>query len=105
MSLAVTVTNSKQLGRPVLGDINLEFILKLKINRNDWLQAANHCAYFEFETALKFYNLVVRNCHTYIFTDFILLLLMHDCELASHPIKTVNISHFSDLSSEPVGGF
>ena len=37
--------------------IKLEFNLKLKIKRNDWLladmcpQAANHCALFEFEIA------------------------------------------------------
>ena len=43
--------------------IKLEFILRLKIKRNDWLfadtcpQAANHCAYFESEPVLKFYNL------------------------------------------------
>ena len=43
--------------------IKLEFILKLKIKRNDWLfadtcpQAANHCTFFESETVLKFYNL------------------------------------------------
>ena len=47
----------------VLKVIKLELILKLKIKHNDWLladtclQAANHCAYFEFETVLKFYNL------------------------------------------------
>ena len=38
-------------------DKKLEFILRLKIKRNDLLQAASHCAYFEFETVLKFYNL------------------------------------------------
>ena len=38
--------------RPGLEVIKLEFILKLKIKRNDWLladacpQAANHCALF-----------------------------------------------------------
>ena len=38
--------------RPGLEVINLEFILRLKIKRNDWLfadtcpQAANHCALF-----------------------------------------------------------
>ena len=43
--------------------IKLEYSLKLKIKRSDWLladtcpQTANHCAYFEFETVLKFYNL------------------------------------------------
>ena len=43
--------------------IKLEFILKLKLKHNDWLlvdtclQATNHCALFEFETVLKFYNL------------------------------------------------
>ena len=59
--------------------IKLEFILKLKIKRNDWLlaytcpQAANqiqiqykyklksiNALYFEFETVLKFYNLEAR---------------------------------------------
>ena len=43
--------------------IKLEYSLKLKIKRNDWLladtcpQTANHCAFFEFENELKFYNL------------------------------------------------
>ena len=43
--------------------IKLEFILRLKVKCNDWLladtcpQSANHCAYFESETVLKFYNL------------------------------------------------
>ena len=43
--------------------MKLESILRLKIMRNDWLladmcpQAANHCALFESETVLKFYNL------------------------------------------------
>ena len=43
--------------------IKLEHSLKLKIKRSDWLlantcpQTANHCAYFELETLLKFYNL------------------------------------------------
>ena len=47
--------------------VKLEFILKLKIKRNNWLladtcpQAANHCALFEFETVLKFYNLGPRS--------------------------------------------
>ena len=46
--------------------IKLEYNLKLKIKRNDWLladtcpQAANPCALFEFETELKFYNLEAR---------------------------------------------
>ena len=26
----------------------------IKIKRNDWLLAANHCAYFEFENELEF---------------------------------------------------
>ena len=49
--------------RPGLEVIKLEFIVRLKIKRNDWLiadmcpQAANHCALFESETVLKFYNL------------------------------------------------
>ena len=60
--------------RPGLKVIKLEFILRLKIKRNDWLladmcpQAANHCAlcvrkqpiialYFDSETVLMFYNL------------------------------------------------
>ena len=47
---------------PGLEVIKLEFILKLKIKRNDWLlevtflQAANRYAFFEFETVLKFYS-------------------------------------------------
>ena len=47
--------------------IELEYSLRLKIKRNDWLladtspQAANHCAYnFESENELKFYNLDAR---------------------------------------------
>ena len=49
--------------KPGLGVIKLEFILRLKIKHNDWLlvdtcpQAANHCALFESETVLRFYNL------------------------------------------------
>ena len=42
--------------RPGPEVIKLEFILKLKIKRNDWLLALD----FEFETVLKFYNLVAR---------------------------------------------
>ena len=56
--------------------MNLEFIVRLKIMRNEWWladrcpqavilhkvdtypQAANQCALFESETVLKFYNLV-----------------------------------------------
>ena len=43
--------------------IKLEYILTLKIQRDDWLfadtclQTANHYIYFEFENELKFYNL------------------------------------------------
>ena len=46
--------------------IKLEYSFKLKVMRNDWLlvdtcpQAANHCALFEFENELKFYNLEAR---------------------------------------------
>ena len=39
-----------------LEDINLEFIRKLKIKHNDWLQPTI-VLYFKFETVLKFYNL------------------------------------------------
>ena len=52
--------------------IKLEYSLRLKIKRNDWLladtdtcpQAANHCALFQFESEneLKFYNLEARGC-------------------------------------------
>ena len=48
------------------GGYKTEFIFKLKIKRNDWLfadrgpQALNHCALFEFETVLKFYNREAR---------------------------------------------
>ena len=50
---------------PALEVIKVEFILKLKIKRNHWLadtclQAAKHCAYFEFETVIKFFNLEAR---------------------------------------------
>ena len=46
--------------------IKLEYILRLKIKRIDWLiadtcpQAANHYALFESENELKFYNLEAR---------------------------------------------
>ena len=46
--------------------IKLKCSLRLKIKRNDWLladtcpQAANHCALFESENELKFYNLKAR---------------------------------------------
>ena len=46
--------------------IKFEFVLNLKIKPNDWLladtcsQAASHCALFEFETVLKFFNLGAR---------------------------------------------
>ena len=38
-----------------LGVIKLEFILRLKIKRNDWLPII--ALYFESEAVLKFYNL------------------------------------------------
>ena len=50
----------KNILQPGLEVIKLEFILRLKIKCNDWLladtcpQAANHCAFFESETVLKF---------------------------------------------------
>ena len=49
--------------RPGPEVLKLEFILKLKTKRNNWLhadmcpQAANIALYFEFETVLKFHNL------------------------------------------------
>ena len=53
---------TKKLG---LGVIKLEFILKLKIKRNDWLLADSKQSivtlYFEFETVLEFYNREVRS--------------------------------------------
>ena len=59
--------------RPGLEVIKLEFILKLKIKRNQPMIAL----YFEFETVLKFYNLeacYVLNkkglSHTYCITVF-----------------------------------
>ena len=48
---------------PGLEVIEIQFILRLKIKHNDWLvadtcpPAANHCAFFESETVIKFYNL------------------------------------------------
>ena len=53
--------------------IKLEFILKLKIKRNDWLlvdtcpQATNRYAFFEFETVLKFYNLEASSSKGFVF--------------------------------------
>ena len=43
---------------PGLEVIKLEYSLKLKIKRNDWLLADT---YFEFENELKFYNLEARS--------------------------------------------
>ena len=46
--------------KPGLEDIKLEYRLKLKIKRNDWLLADKQpiiVLYFEFENELKFYNL------------------------------------------------
>ena len=59
------LTGPKRLlrGKTGLEVIKLENSLRLKIKCNDWLladtcpQAANHCAYFESENELKFYNL------------------------------------------------
>ena len=55
--------------------IKLEFILKLKIKRNDWL-LADTCPqkpiivlYFEFETVLKFYNLEARYINIFVYQD------------------------------------
>ena len=59
----------QQHSTPGLEVIKLEFILRLRIKRNDWLladtcpQAANHRALFESETVIKFYNLEAR-CST-----------------------------------------
>ena len=47
--------------------IKLELTFKLKIKRNGWLladtcpEADNHCAFFEFENELKFYNFEARD--------------------------------------------
>ena len=47
--------------------IKLEYSRKFKIKRNDWLlayrcpQAVKHCALFEFENELKYYNLEARS--------------------------------------------
>ena len=45
---------------PGLEVIKVEFILRLKIKRNDWLLADPCLVYSESETALKFYNLWAR---------------------------------------------
>ena len=45
---------------PGLEVIKLEFILRLKIKRNDWLLVRKQpiiALYFESETVIKFYNL------------------------------------------------
>ena len=44
---------------PGLEVIKLEFILRLKIKRNDWLLADIEL-YFESETVLKFYTVTPR---------------------------------------------
>ena len=57
------INKSLRLMTPDLEVIKLEYSIKLKIKRNDWLlvdtcpQATNHCALFLFENELKFYNL------------------------------------------------
>ena len=43
-----------------LEGIKLEFILRLKIKRNDWLLTDIIALYFETETVLKFYNLEAK---------------------------------------------
>ena len=65
------------IGEAGLEVIKLEFILKLKIKRNDWLlvhtcpQATNHCVLFEFETVLEVtkleYSLKLKIKHNYWF--------------------------------------
>ena len=53
--------------QPGLELIKLEYSLRLKIKRNDWLhadtcpQAANHCTLLKSENELKFYNM--RPCN------------------------------------------
>ena len=61
MLLHAEEINSEETTGPKF--IKLEYSLKLRIKCSDWLladmcpQAANHCALFEFENDLKFYNL------------------------------------------------
>ena len=51
--------NNDMFHGPSLEVIKLEFILRLKIKRNDWLLADTPiiAIYFEFETVLKFNNI------------------------------------------------
>ena len=76
------LTSIEQSGLEVF---KLEFILKLKVKRNDWLLADKQPIielYFEFETVFKFYNLESslqwsvlsfrRLCHTAVYMGFIL---------------------------------
>ena len=58
--------------RPGLKVINLEFILKLKIKRNDWLladmcpQVANHCAYVSASSQSLRFILSMRMISSFI---------------------------------------
>ena len=70
--------------------IKLEYILRLKIKRNDWLladtcpQAANHCALFESETVLRFEaRHYLRNGDGYqgLIIRSIQVSCMHQCSL------------------------
>ena len=65
--------NRSQTSNTCLKVIKLEYSLELKIKHNDWLlantcpQSTNHCAFFESEIALMFYNLEARysRCEAY----------------------------------------
>ena len=59
-TVTLSVSMECNFPRSGLEVIKLEFILRLKIKRNDWLladmcqQAANHCASFESESVIMF---------------------------------------------------
>ena len=78
--------NVKVNERSSLELIKLEFIIRLKIKRNDWLladtspQAAYHCALFESENVLKFYNLeATRDCFHGIISNKRYFFPSHNC--------------------------
>ena len=66
--MVISMTKNK----PGLEFIKLEFILKLKIKRIDWLLVRKQpiiTFYFEFETVFKFYNLSLTRRKSFTVPD------------------------------------
>ena len=93
MALYRLATATVENKRPGLEVIKLEFILRLKIKRNDWLfadtcpQAANHCAvilslslYSSFITSRPEFHVYVNKCKFYF-------LLLHINKTNKGPLK------------------